>query len=330
MAALLVGTLIACRRPESRAGASDPSDMWTDPSPHRSEYVTVNGVRLNCLDWGGAGPALVLIHGLTDSPHIFDDLAPSLRDRFHVVAYARRGHGHSDAPTGPYDQETLVEDLRLLLDRLGIARASLLGWSMGGNEITEFAGRYPDRVDRLVYLEAGYDWSDSTLQKEFPTINPDASAFHSFDAYRQWYRRAWFGNTPWTPGLEAYLRDITRIDPDGRVQAVPSGAVLDSLVVSWAHSGRNYRRVRAPALAVYAASFLPIDTAAPDVKLMGHEWEDRYMSAFRRASSERMQREMPHVVVRHFPHTAHMSILVAAGDSVVATIREFLTAASNR
>jgi pimeloyl-ACP methyl ester carboxylesterase len=192
----------------------------------------VNGVRLNYLDWGGTGPALVLVHGLTDSPHIFDDLAPGLRDRFHVVAYARRGHGHSDAPPGPYNQETLVDDLRQLLDRLAIARANLLGWSMGGNEITEFAGRYPDRVAGLVYLEAGYDWSDSKFQGEFPSLGPDASALRSLDAYRTWYRQTWFGNTPWTPGLEAYLRDITRVDPDGSVHPVPSGPVLEALSAS--------------------------------------------------------------------------------------------------
>src|SRR5262245_52915683 len=140
---LLVGTLLACHQPEAHRSGASPTDEWHDPSPHRSEYVTVNGVRLNYLDWGGTGPVLVLIHGLTDSPHVFDDLATGIRDRFHIIAYARRGHGSSGAPTGPYDSATLVEDLHQLLDQMRIPRASLLGWSMGGNEITEFAGQYP-------------------------------------------------------------------------------------------------------------------------------------------------------------------------------------------
>jgi len=329
-AVLIVGALIACRQPESRTGASNPPKEWSDLSPHGSEYVTVNGVRLNYLDWGGTGPALVLIHGLTDSPHVFDDLALSLRDRFHIIAYARRGHGRSDAPTGPYDQATLVNDLQQLLDQLRIARASLLGWSMGGNEITEFAGRYPDRVDRLVYLEAGYDWSDSTFQKEFPSLGPDASVLRSLDAYRSWYRRTWFGNTPWTPGLEAYLRDITRLDPDGSVHPVPSGSVLDALLASNANSSRDYRRVRAPALALYAASFLPMDTADRDAKRVSQAWEDHVMVAFRRASIERLRRELSHLVVRELPNTAHMSILVLAQDPVAAAIREFLGAAGQQ
>ena len=160
----------------------------------------VNGVQLNYLDWGGSGPPLVLVHGMTDSPHIFDDLAPSLRDSFHVIAYARRGHGASDAPTGPYDQATLLADLEQFLDRLGVTRASLLGWSMGGNEITAFAAAHPERVAGLVYLEAGYDWSDVRFQKEFPALAADDTALRSLDAYRAWYRRTWFGDTAWTPG----------------------------------------------------------------------------------------------------------------------------------
>src|SRR5262245_41077828 len=134
--------------------------VWTDFSPHRDAYAEGDGVRLNYLDWGGDGPPLVMIHGIANSPHIFDDFAPLLSTRFRVIAYARRGHGHSDAPTGPYGSDVLVGDLRELLDNLGIGHVSLLGWSMGGDEITEFAGRYPERVEKLIYLEGGYDWSD--------------------------------------------------------------------------------------------------------------------------------------------------------------------------
>jgi pimeloyl-ACP methyl ester carboxylesterase len=46
-----------------------------------------------------------------------------------MIAYARRGHGQSDTPSGPYDEAMLVEDLRQLFDKLGLKRAILLGWS---------------------------------------------------------------------------------------------------------------------------------------------------------------------------------------------------------
>jgi pimeloyl-ACP methyl ester carboxylesterase len=148
---------------------------WTDVSPHASGFVIANGTRLHYLDWGGTGPTLILIHGYSDNPHVFDDLVPALGGQFRIVAYARRGHGQS-GKAGPYDLGTLTEDLRVLMDSLGIARAHLAGWSMGGNEITAMAGRYPDRVERIVYLD-GYDWSDPAIVAGFnnPPVNLAAS-----------------------------------------------------------------------------------------------------------------------------------------------------------
>ena len=104
-----------------------------------------------------------------------------------------RGHGTSEAPVGAYDFDILVEDLRRLLDRLRVNRASLLGHSMGGNEITEFARLYPKRVDHLVYLEGGYDWSDQNLWKLHGDVPVAAAAtLASFDAYRKWQNDTWW------------------------------------------------------------------------------------------------------------------------------------------
>src|SRR6516165_10797765 len=102
---------------------------WSDPYPHASQFATVNGVRIHYLDWGGAGEALILLHGLGDSPHCFDDLAPAFGDRHRVIAYARRGHGSSEAKA-PYDADTLTEDLRQLLDHLELMTVHLAGWSL--------------------------------------------------------------------------------------------------------------------------------------------------------------------------------------------------------
>src|SRR5215470_14113293 len=128
-----------------------------EPEPVSGFMTSADGTHINYLDWGGQRPAIVMIHGLGDDPHVFDCIARDLHNRFHVVAYARRGHGKSDAPLDrSYDLPTYVADMLSVFDGLHIEHASLIGWSMGGNEITAFAGAYPSRVDKLIYLEAGY------------------------------------------------------------------------------------------------------------------------------------------------------------------------------
>jgi pimeloyl-ACP methyl ester carboxylesterase len=297
---------------------------WVDESPHASSFTEADGVRLETLDWGGSGPALVMIHGIGDDPHVFDDLAARLRDKFHVVAYARRGHGHSSAPPdGPYDLATLVEDLRQLMDRLNIERANLLGWSMGGNEITAFAGRYPERVDKLVYLESAYDWSDPAFLAAFDqalvATAPDTAALASLDAYRAWWRATWLGDAvPWSNGLEAYLRDTVVVGADGRLEPRPNEKVAELLFESLAAPPRDYSAVQAPALVVYAGRFFP----ASNPKTLG--FDEKVMTPFRQASRERIQRELAHERIFDRLGCTHMSSGFEQLDTLAALIPAFL------
>ena len=76
------------------------------------------------------------------------------------------------------------------MDSLQIARARLAGWSMGGNEITAMAGSYPDRVDRIVYLDAAYDWADPRERVAFKALpfdlSPKPANLASPDAFKAW------------------------------------------------------------------------------------------------------------------------------------------------
>jgi pimeloyl-ACP methyl ester carboxylesterase len=119
-----------------------------------SGFANVNGIRLHYLDWGGCGPVLLFLTGMGSSAYIFSKIAPRFTDRFHVLALTRRGHGDSDYPETGYDANTLTEDLRQFMDCLGIQTASLAGHSLAGVELTHFAATYPQRVDRLIYLDA--------------------------------------------------------------------------------------------------------------------------------------------------------------------------------
>src|SRR6266508_737754 len=128
-----------------------------DKSPHKSDFVNVNGLNLHYLDWGGNGPVLFFLTGMGCSVHIFAEFAPLFVDKFHVLALDRRGHGDSDYPETGYDPDTLTEDLRQSLDALKIDKVILAGHSMAYIELCHFNALYPERVLKLIFLNAAYD-----------------------------------------------------------------------------------------------------------------------------------------------------------------------------
>src|ERR1700743_117954 len=76
---------------------------WTDSSPHKVRFITVEKeVKLEVLDWGGPGQPVVLLAGLGNTAHAFDDFAPKLTRNFHVFGITRRGFGASSIPLSGY------------------------------------------------------------------------------------------------------------------------------------------------------------------------------------------------------------------------------------
>jgi pimeloyl-ACP methyl ester carboxylesterase len=322
--------LASCTKAETKSGdsaATATGPAW-DAATHSGGFVEASGVRLHYLDWGGSGPALILIHGYGDNPHIFDDIAPAFTDKFRVVAYARRGHGQS-TKAGPFDTGTLTEDLRALMDSLQITRAHLAGWSMGGNEITMMAGRYPDRVDRIVYLDAAYDWADPAVRAAFDSLPvslvapPDAIV--SLDAFRGWQRRAFFPAVTDTARLEAYVRDLVDLQPDGTVRPVMSDSVAQAIFAVLVNDRRDYTKVKAPALAIYSETFLDVTVADSAQKAKNLAWEKKFFAPFREASITRARREIANLEVLKVPGT-HPDFVFTSRQQIVDAMRRFLGA----
>jgi len=132
--------------------------MTTMPEP-ASRTLDVNGLRVHYLDWGNlSAPPILCVHGYTSSAQAFNALARRLRDRHHVVAPDVRGHGESGwSPSGAYQYENQVGDLAALVDKLGLARFTLVGTSMGGIIAMAYAGAHPDRLARLLINDIGPD-----------------------------------------------------------------------------------------------------------------------------------------------------------------------------
>lgn len=134
-----------------------------------------NGLRIAYAEQGArTGPAVVLLHGYTDSHRSFDLLRPHLPESWRVIAATARGHGQSDKPPAGYEIADMAADVPLLLDALGIERAVIVGHSMGSAEALQIAATYPERVAGLVLIGAFASFADNAAAVE---LARDVSAF---------------------------------------------------------------------------------------------------------------------------------------------------------
>jgi non-heme chloroperoxidase len=228
------------------AARSNPCSC--DTSGHKVRFVTVEpGVQLEVLDWGGTGQTLVLLTGMGDNAHVFDEFAYQFNDRFHVIGITRRGFGRSSQPAHGYDVDTRARDDITVLDKLNIRDAVFVGHSVAGTELNKIGAAYPDRVRKLVYLDAldigSGGWTtlpqpppapeDSAADLE--SVQRFAAASARFDGYRK---------------PLAAICNMIRTDHSGRV----IGAITPPEISSKIYEGlqpAEYDRIQAPALGIF-------------------------------------------------------------------------------
>ncbi|MCD2178277.1 alpha/beta fold hydrolase [Rhizobium sp. C1] len=115
-----------------------------------------SSVRLNINDLGGSGRPVVLIHGWPLSSESWEKQVPALTSKgYRVIAYDRRGFGHSDKHAAGFDYDTLTADLTRVLDELNLQDVTLVGFSMGGGEVARYVGTHGSkRLHSIVFAAA--------------------------------------------------------------------------------------------------------------------------------------------------------------------------------
>jgi pimeloyl-ACP methyl ester carboxylesterase len=104
---------------------------------------------------GGSGPALLLLHGITDSSATWEGVAPHLAEHFTLIAPDLLGHGQSATPRGDYSLGAHASGVRDVLTALGIDHVTVVGHSLGGGIAMQFAYQFPERCERLVLVSSG-------------------------------------------------------------------------------------------------------------------------------------------------------------------------------
>jgi pimeloyl-ACP methyl ester carboxylesterase len=306
-----------------------------DTSPHKSDFVQVNGIHLHYLDWGGSGDVLLFLAGMGCNAHIFDNFAPRFADKFHVIALTRRGHGESDHPEIGYDVDTLTNDIRQFMDALGINQAILVGHSLAGAELSHFATLYPEQVLKLIFLDAAYDRSSASYKnmlekhplRKFQAPGADDDHY-SADDYFAGIKKTYPSLAAiWGEVMqEQSLHEITQT-ADGKVIDKMSdeiGKALNDMMASYVPEDA---KIKAPTLGIYAISngcyYISDDWMTEEQKYHVKDYFETVSNSCVTENIEKFRRNVPHAKIVVLPE-GHHYCFIKKKEEVYDEMRKFL------
>lgn len=158
----------------SLAGCSqarlDAASSRSAPSEISSAFANINGVRVHYLI-AGKGSPIVLLHGYTQTSHMWRPLIPLLASTHLVIAPDLRGLGESQRAPSGYDKKTMAQDVHALVHQLGVNEPiALVGHDIGLMVSYAYAAQYPSEVKRLVLMDAFLpgigNWKDVWLMRD--------------------------------------------------------------------------------------------------------------------------------------------------------------------
>lgn len=282
--------------------------------PVRDDFVNANGLRFHYVQWGVQGLPVVCLHGTTVNAFSFQAIADGLAADHRIYAYDLRGRGDSDKPTTGYSAPLHAADLAALLDVLSLARPVIIGHSLGAFVALYFAAHYPDRVSKLVLIDAGASlpWRRPQDQPAWLTaaFNRLGTSVPSFDEYTGRLKAAPFIGPYWNDYFAlSYQHDLSA-NADGSVVAKTyrEAPLEDMRRYSEGKPEDQWAMVQVPTLLMRAGQGLFSDT--------DHLVTD--------AAAEEARRAIKDCTFVNYPTLNHYTIMMAVESGPVADIRAFI------
>jgi pimeloyl-ACP methyl ester carboxylesterase len=225
-------------------------------SPPTEQYILTNRITLHCLDYRGNGPTVVLMHGLTANAHAFDGvLEAGILEGARIICPDLRGRGLSSMPAFGYSMQDHAMDIIGMLDAMGIKKVILGGHSFGGLLSIYIASLYPERVEKVILLDAGERLNTRAFEMLTPALSRLDKRFDSFEDYIEKLKAAPYLEF-WDEAMRSYYRADVKDMEDGSVTPRSTGAhvmemSLGVFHIAWAPM---FRRVKVPTLLLYASS----------------------------------------------------------------------------
>ncbi len=265
----------------------------------RDGTATLRGLPFHWLDWGTAGGSpVLLLHGVSQTAHSWDEVAPGLAQDHHVLALDQRGHGDSGwATDGVYRRSDFVEDVAALLDHQGWPATTLVALSMGGLNAIAFAAAHPERLRGLVVVDVAptiertgrEEIGRQLFQREFASFDEAVEHAHAFNPRRT------------LENIRDRMHHTLRRLPDGRWTYKFDPRVFGGVEGELDRLWNDVRTIRCPALLVRGA-------------------ESHILAA---ETAERFRRELPGSTVATVPGAGH-SVMGDNPAGFLAAVRPFL------
>ncbi len=288
----------------------EPGDMAI-VSPTREDTLGIGATALHFASWGqltSPDRAVLLVHGLTASSREFAALGPALAEQgWYAIAPDLRGRGRSAKPPYGYAVPVHAADMLALCDTLGLKTVHVAGHSLGAVIGLYLAALYPQRVGRLVLIDAGGHIPEDTAQAIAASVNRLGTVYPSLDAYLDLMRQ--LPMLQWNEIWEAYFRYDAEVHVDGSVTScVPKHAIdEEGFALGALRSEALPAFVRQPTLVARAA----LGTLGPDRGIV-----------LPREEAERLRTVMPDCRVVEVPDTNHYTIVLS--DVLARAIVRFL------
>lgn len=283
-------------------------------SPVRDDFVVAGDLRFHYVQWGEHGAPIVCVSGITANAFCFQALADDLAHDHRVIAYDLRGRGDSDKPEHGYSVAIHADDLVKLIDAWGLERPVVLGHSLGAFVALYFAAHYPDKLSKLILVDAGAapPWKTADERPAWLAVSMGRLGIPvpSFEEYKQRLKAVPFLRPYWNKYLDTYFEhDVIRRD-DGSVVAKTyrDGAFEDLEDEEEREAEPLWARVQVPTLLLRAGQGILSDN-------------DQLLPEESAAAIQSTIKDCRYV---NFPTLNHYTVIFGVEDGPVREIRAFI------
>jgi 3-oxoadipate enol-lactonase len=222
--------------------------------------MRANGAMFRCrVEGPSSAQVLLFSNSLATDLSMWDEQAAYFSRQYQVVRYDARGHGESQSTPPPYSLSTLVEDVRSLLDGLGVGSVHFVGLSLGGMVGQLFAARYPQRLLSVALCDTAARMKRDIWEGRIDAVRKEGVAPQAEPSLERWFTKPFREKNPQV--VDRFRKMIQGTSRDGYVGSATAIMEMDS--------GNQLSRIATPTLVVVGRQ----DPATPvsDAKLISQK-----------------------------------------------------------